>query len=210
MDTNHLRVQLRNLEREAQSSLAADASFLEALQCLKWQIDRDARVKAAMNALRDRGLKVFSSFTPRIRIRLLAGETIVALPTNTAESNRPHAEDFGYVNQIATEPLIQAVRDAASAVVLNSRHSLQLDGIVNEAVQANSAFEKIATDIERAGYQVNLCLDLSAYAQVRDPRSKMSHVAKKSPVPPDMDSCSPMALSGQDLQFLKDMRILPE
>jgi hypothetical protein len=210
MDTKYLRVQLRNLEREAQSSLAADASFLEALQCLKWQIDRDARVKAAMNALRHRGLRVFSSFTPRIRIRLLAGETIRALPTDTAESNCPRGEDFGYVNQIATEPLIQAVRDAASAVVLNSRHSLQLDGIVNEAVHANSTFEKIATAIERAGYQVNLCLDLSAYAQIRDPRQLVSLVEKMEPGRPDVGASSRTDYSSQDLQFLKDMNILPE
>lgn len=207
----------QSLEREARSALARDASFLEVLQCLKWQIDNDAHVKAAVRALQDRGLSVFTSFAPRIRIRLAAGETILALPGSGAASNAPNPADQVSVNRLACEPLVQKVRDAASAVVAASPHCRQLHGIVSEAVQANSRFERIAVAVERAGYRVQICLDLSAYAQVREPGRtpeglhdfRISPLQESNSRPPDSRKGCHLPLSSRDLQFLKELRIQP-
>jgi hypothetical protein len=202
------------LAKEAQSTLARDGSFLEALQALKWEVDRDARVKAAMHGLRDRGLSVFTSFVPRIRIRLHAGDTVLALPKDGAKSSRPDVLDLGPVRSMTNEPLTQELRDAASAVLTDSPHCRHLDGIVNEAVQANSVFERLAAAVERAGYELQICLDLSTYTQVREQSSSGAQMPGHQ-VPQTENQSSQMnsgvlLLSDLDEQFLKAMRISPD
>jgi hypothetical protein len=39
---------------------------------------------------------------------------------------------------------------------------MELEGIVNEAVYASREFQEMASRVESAGYQVLICLDLSA------------------------------------------------
>jgi len=218
MDANTLRSLLQNLEREAQSAVAQDASFLEAVQFLKWEVDRDARVKAAMRALQYRGLSVSRSFTPRIRIRLLTGETMLALPKSGPGSNRPAGENLGCLRQIASELVTQQLRDAARAVVATSSSCRQLDRIVNEAVQANAIFERNAAVAERAGYEVQICLDLSTYAQVSEqsstvaqlPRYQLSRDETRRPKALSSEEGAHLPLSSRDLQFLKQLRIRPD
>ena len=218
MDRNTLRWLLQKMEKEAQSTLARDGSFLEALHALKWEVDRDARVRAAMGALRDRGLSVFTSFVPRIRIRLHAGETMLALRQDSAKSNAPDAEDLDSFREKKNEPLTEELRDAASAVIASSPYCRHLDAIVNEAVQANGAFERIATSIERAGYELQICLDLSTYAQVREqvsnsaqlPRHRVSRSEARQTESRHGNEPLRLSLSSQDVEFLKGMRISPD
>jgi hypothetical protein len=209
---------LQKMEKEAQLALANDGSFLEALQALKWEIDSNTRVRAAMRALRDSGLSVFTSFAPRIRIRFHSGERVLALQRDAAEWNSLDAEDFHGVSRTESEPLSHEVRDAASAVIAASGYCRLLDEIVNEAVQANSVFERIAASIERAGYELQICLDLSTYAQVRPKNSTVAQTRgyrssraesewRPSPTP---EENFPLRLSGHDVQFLKDLRIRPK
>lgn len=211
MDRNTLRWLLQKMEKEAQSALARDGSFLEALQALKWEVDKDFRVRAVMRELQDRGLSVFTSFAPRIRIRLHAGETVLALRNDGAKLNAPDTEDVDRSSQTANEPLTQDLRDAAGAVIAASPYCRHLDAIVNEAVQANGAFERIASTIERAGYELQICLDLSTYAKVREqsstgiqsPGHHVSRAEKKQ------SRASLMPLSAVDVQFLKELGISP-
>jgi hypothetical protein len=218
MDRNTLRWLLQKMEKEAQAALARDGSFLEALQALKWEVDKDFRVRAAMRPLRDRGLSVFTSFVPRIRIRLHAGETVLTLHRNSETSNPADAEDFRSVSQMVSDPLTQELRDAASAVVAESSYCRQLDRIVNEAMQSHGAFEQLAAAVERAGYELQICLDLSTYAQVREQTSTATQSAgyhgsrpeTKQTRPPNSEQASRLHLSSLDVQFLKAMRISPD
>ena len=218
MDENKLRALLRNLEQAAQSALANDASFLEALQGLKWEVDRDAHVRAAIQALRNRGLIVFSSFAPRIRVRLRSGEEVMALLDDIRTSDRPGAEDVEYANQVGSEPLSQGVRDAASAVVGASLYCRELNRIVNEALHASAGFEKMAGPLERAGFELHICLDLSTYACVR-PQTRQgaqpidrgaSATKRQQRKSQSAGKRSQLPLSGQDIEFLKSLRIRPQ
>ena len=216
MERNKLLALLQNLERIAERALAKDASFLEALQVLKSEVDRDARVRAAKHALRNQGLIVFSSFSPRIRIRLHAGENVVALPEDVRAAGRSDSEHFQHMNQIGSDPVTQGVRDAASAVVGSSLHCRQLNRIVNEALQANGRFERTAGPLERAGYQLDICLDLSTYARVRQPAAQRSpsvdHRASTRRQQSEALTSGKrwqLPLSGQDMEFLKRLRISP-
>jgi len=215
MDGITLRWLLQKMEKEAQSALARDGSFLEAFQALKWEVDRDARVRSAASALRNRGLSVFTSFVPRIRIRLHAGDTVLALLKDGARSSRLHNEDLDPVGPMTTEPLTQELHDAASAVVADSRYCWQLDGIVNEAVQGNGVFERLAAAVERAGYELQICLDLSTYAHVREQcsigaQTLGDHVPETEKQQASQMNSGVLTLSDLDVQFLKGMRISPD
>jgi hypothetical protein len=212
---NTLRTLLRDLEREAQRTVDGDASFLEALQNLKREVDGDPRVKAVIRAFQAQDLAVASSFDPRIRIRLHMGETIVAVPEPlpfTRESYSQETQDeFG--SEAATEQL----RDAANAVVGASPLCQELDRIVNEALRANPSFEQLAAGLERAGYELHICLDLSLYARVSNqppyaaPAAERKVMRNSRRAHPQPASAEPYAfpLSSQDLEFLKRMKISP-
>ena len=215
MDRNKLRWLLQKMEKEARSALFTDGSFLEALQALKWQVESDAQVRAATLALQERGINVFTSFVPRIRIRLFAGETVLAPKDNTAGSSYPDIEDRDPVTEISSEPITRELCDAASAAIAASPYCRHLDVIVNEAVKANGLFDRLAAAIERAGYELQISLDVSTYAQVRGPRlayaqspnGRVSPAATQQFQPTDSDDTSGLYLSSDDMQFLKDLRI---
>jgi len=219
MERSKLDIQLRNLEREAQNALTDDVSFLEALQGLKWEVDSDARVKAATQALRNRGLMVCSSFAPRIRIALHAGEDVFALPKHSPAENLPDAEDADHAREIVSGAATQELRDAATAVVSASLYCRQLDGIIGEALHATAGFERIAAKLERAGYQLHICLDLSTYARVYEARSEgltspedKQSLNERQRSRSRSSSLSPrdrwqLPLSGQDIEFLRKLNI---
>lgn len=216
MDRDTLCWLWQKLEREARRVLSRDGSFLEALQALKWEVDRDSHVRAATRALRDRGLSVYDSFVPRIRIQLYAGGMALDLPGHGTSSSRADAQDLEHVNQSTSESLTHELRDAASAVVAASLYCYQLNGIVNEALQTSRAFDRIAAIVESAGYELQICLDLSTYAAVRQssavthfPRYRSSQEKAPRVTPPDCKNGSHLSLSGKDLQFLKELRISP-
>jgi hypothetical protein len=76
---------------------------------------------------------------------------------------------------------------------------------VNEAVAANHSFEKMASELENAGYEVILSLDLSAYAQVRESSTPVGMLPARrrdySETPPIIE------LSAHDHDFLKALKI---
>jgi hypothetical protein len=215
MDRSALRSQLRDLEHEAQSALAGDACFFEALQALKWEVDNDARVRDAMRALRDRGLSVYSAFVPRVRVWLHAGETVLALHSDSTRANLREDQGQDRLDQVSSDSLTQELRDTASSVLAASLYRRQLKRIVNEALQASEAFERLAAGVERSGYELQICLDLSTYAQVREKKltAAPDHVSRTETHPPMLANAvetSRLPLSRLDVDFLKELRIRPD
>lgn len=197
VDRKIMRLLLENLERAAEETLQRDVAFYEALRALNWEIDNDPMVQATVGELQAAGRSVFKSFTPRIKIRVRTEEGIFALPRPADVPIGPPVEKVSR--------LIQELRNAASEVVRNSRHYRALDSIVNGVVQSNHRFEEIASQIESAGYEVLICLDLTAYAQVQG-----IAVATRTPGEPSAAPNLPMHLSGTDLTFLKVLGISAE
>jgi len=197
LDKRTMRSLLKSMESVAMSTLQQDSAFYEALHALKWEIDNDPGVQSAVQSLRAAGQSVFSSFVPQIKVRVRTEEGIFTL-TRQAESSSLEPEPFG--------ALTRELKNAASAVIVKSRHCEELNHIVNEAVAANHNFEKMACEIENAGYEVPLSLDLSAYAQVRQSSApvRMLPPARR----PDHSKAAPiMELSAHDHDFLKALKI---
>jgi hypothetical protein len=215
MDRDKLQSLLLKMENQAQIALAEDASFLEALHVLKCEIDSNYQVRAAMRAFRDRGMRVFASLKPRLRIQVHAGETVLALPNDEPGFDRSIGRTFEDFTDTPNEPLVREMLDAASSVLVASRHCRYLEQIISEAVQANRAFERMAKAIEGEGYELRICLDLSTYAHVypKDTGSEAAstcyarQVQTVKPLSSDSAEGILLSLSGQDAQFLKDLRI---
>lgn len=185
------------MESVAVSALQQDSAFYEALHALKWEIDNDPGVQSAVQNLRAAGQSVFSSFVPLLKVRVRTEEGIFAL-TPQAETSALVPEPVG--------ALTQELKNAASAVIVKSHHCIELNRIVNEAVAANHSFEKMACEIENAGYEVLLSLDLSAYAQVRQssaPVHALQPVRK-----PDYPKAPPsIKFTAHDYDFLRALKI---
>jgi hypothetical protein len=197
IDRKTMRSLLENMEQAAEESLHQDSNFYEALQALKWEIDNDPQVRSTMSELQAAGRKVFNSFVPHIKIRVRTAEGVFALP-KPAQTAECETEEAGR--------LTQTLRNAAGAVIKKSRHYRKLDAIVNQAVGASDRFEGIASKVEKAGYEVLICLDLSAYAQVQGsvPPRRLAlpqHVPTPGPEPVSI------VLSGADRNFLKSLKI---
>lgn len=197
MDRDTLRSLLAKMEQEAETVLAANAAFFEALQALKWEIDSDPRVQSVIRKLRATGVSMFISFVPRIRIRARAGKLVLALSRQTAESN--------HYTGSQDEELTHVLRDVAIAVIARSRYCRELNAIVNEAVQASESFERDASEAEAAGYELLICLDLSTYTQIRHRTAPRFQVEEGERV--SGDAAFQLQLSRSDIQLLKELRI---
>ena len=197
IDRKTIRSLLENMERAAEHTLQQDAAFHEALQALKWEIDSDVRVQSAVAALQAAGRQVFNSFVPHIKIRVKTGEGTFALPKAALIPAAPAGEQV--------DRLIEELKEAASAVIMSSRHRHELDTIVNEAVGANDRFEGMASQIERAGHELVICLDLSAYAQVRASTPRLPFPETRKPV--SCDQPFNLQFSAHDLTFLKALGV---
>lgn len=193
-----MRELLKDMESTAEKVLQQDSSFFEALQALKWELDSDARVQSAVRGIRAAGQSVFSSFVPRIKIRVRTDEGIFALAKPPA---MPASSALGAVGRLAQE-----LKTAASAVIINSRYRGELEQIVNEAVTGNDNFESLALQIESAGYEVLISLDVSAYAQIR-PASAAPDRLLPAHRHSSTDEPTTMRLSSYDLCFLKALKI---
>ncbi len=206
-----MRSLLEKMERAAEETLQQDSAFYEAVRALKSEIDNDPQVQATVDELRAAGRSVFSSFVPHIKIRIRTEEGVFALPKRPPIAVSPAAEQVGR--------LTQELRTAASAVIKNSRYYRELDTIVNEAVGASDRFEGIAAEIENAGHEVLICLDLSAYVEVQGaataphevretkPRQKRPQVSREAKPQMPRETPFPIQLSGHDRAFLKDLGI---
>jgi hypothetical protein len=213
IDRATMRSLLESMERVAEETLQQDSAFYEAVRALKQEIDNDPQVQATVGELRAAGRSVFSSFVPHIKIRVRTEEGVFALPKRAQITMTPAAEQVGR--------LTQELKSAASAVIKKSRYYHELDAIVNEAVGANDRFEGIAAEIENAGHEVLICLDLSAYVEVQGttaPPRQVRQVKPRDPKPQEMkpretktqirsEAPFPIQLSGHDRQFLKGLGI---
>jgi hypothetical protein len=198
IDRQTMRSLLENMELAAQETLQLDSAFYEALWALKREIDNDPLVQSTVNELQACGRSVFSSFVPRVKIRVRTEEGIFALPRPGHNAVVPAVERVGR--------LTQELRDAASTVIKRSRFYRELGTIVNVAVGASDRFEEIASEVESAGYEVLICLDLSAYAQVKGPAPVHPQVLEANAKIPRLEPV-PMRLSGSDQTFLKTLGI---
>jgi hypothetical protein len=194
IDDKTMRSMLEGMETAAEEALRGDPAFHETLRSLKAEIDRDPRVQSIVNRLHAVGSRVFSSLIPRIKIRIRTSAGEISLPER-------HRNAAGSPTAVAQ--LTQELKSAASSVIMRGRYREVLDHIMNDAVGASDRFEGIAAELERAGHEIVICLDLSAYAQVRElavPAAKARNL---------LVSGEPLAhlLSRQDLQFLKDLKI---
>lgn len=190
-----MRSMLENMESAAEEALREDRAFYEALQSLKAEIDRDPRVQSAVKSLRDRGSRVFSALIPHVKIRIRTNDGVLALPSKEQKSSVALVEPVAH--------LTQELKNAASAVIMRGRVREELDSIMNQAICANGRFEGIASEIERAGHEVVICLDLSAYAEVRGSSQTIRHARSSS----NSKEFFHGMLSGHDLKFLKAMGI---
>jgi hypothetical protein len=198
MDQYSIQGLLKEMENAAEQVLQHDAAFFEALQALKWEIDGDPKVKSAARDLRAAGQRVFSSFVPHIKVRI-----------RTQTALHEAAKPAGAAGPSAADPIarqIQELKNAASAVIMASRYCQELERIVNEAVTASESFESLASRVERAGHEVVISLDLSAYVQVQASsaavdRSHGTALQNSSREPANIK------LSSYDLSFLKALKI---
>lgn len=201
MDKRAMRGLLKDMESTAEKVLQQDSSFFEALQALKWEMDREPRVQSAARGLRAAGQSVFSSFVPRIKMRVRTEEGIFTL------AKPPVIPASSVLDPVAS--LARELETAASAVIVNSRYCRELERIVNEAVTASDTFENLAFQIESAGYEVLISLDVSPYAQIQPvaaapDRLLPAHRRSSTDEPATMD------LSSYDLGFLKALKIKPD
>jgi hypothetical protein len=195
IDRRRMRSLLEGMERAAEETLQQDSAFYEAVQALKVEIDSDPVVRSMVSELRAAGRSVFNSFVPRIKIRVRTEEGIFALPKPNGIRQTPAIEQVGR--------LAQELRNAASAVIKKSRYYNQLDNIVNEAIDSSDRFEGIAARAESAGYEVLICLDLSAYAQIQSPLQE----GQAADVETEDTSPVNIRLTAGDRKFLTALRI---
>lgn len=199
MDKTEMRALLAQMETAVEGVLQQDAAFFEALHALKFEIDEDARVKSAVHELRAAGQRVFSSFVPRIKVRVRTEEGIFTL---ARPSEAPSHDAVELVAKLAQE-----LKDAASAVILGSNYCRELERIVNEAATGSDTFEQLASRIERAGYQVLISIDLSAYAQVQASSAPAAPVHRSNRRISANNERVNTRWSADDVNFLKQMKI---
>lgn len=198
IDRKIMRSLLEKMEHAAEETLQRDAAFHKALLALKSEIDSDPIVQATVRQLQATGGTVFRSFVPHIKIRVRTEEGIFALPRPAQVPGSDRAE--------TVDSLLTELKNAATTVIKNSRYYHQLDSIVNEVIGTSERFEGIASEIESAGYEVLICLDLSAYAQVQG-MARPSHRHWQTHTELSREQALLIQLSGSDRKFLADLKI---
>jgi hypothetical protein len=197
MNKHAMQELLQEMKSAAELVLLRDAAFFEVLHALKSEIDGNPKVKSAVRNLRAAGQTVFCSFVPDIKVQIRTKEGLVAA-SEPARAPEPAA-----VGPIAR--LTRELWSAASSVIMTSRHCKELGRIVNEAVTSSESFENIASQVEDAGYEVSINIDLSAYAQVQTSSAmEQSDEAKRTDL---SEEPLEIELSSYDLRFLKQLKI---
>ena len=198
IDKTQMRSLLVNMERTAEEVLQRDAAFFETLYALKSEIDKDPHVRSAMQVLEATGHRAFTSFVPRLNIRVRTGNDVLGLPHPAESSCALPSEHTREVND--------ELRRAASAVIQRSSHRQELDAIINEAIGSSDSFERMASEIERAGYEIVICIDFSPYTRVHGVDFAMPQ--RQLPQPPNTGDAVPaLRLSKSDLRFLSELKI---
>lgn len=198
IDEKTLQLKVESMERAAEDALRCNAAFSEALNALKSEIDLDPQVRSAVISLQTSGKRVVGTVVPHVKIRIKTSKGQVALPSQRQVSVTPAPAK---VAQSALE-----LKHSTIAVIMRSRYREELDAIVNEALANSLFFEQLASDIENAGHEVVICLDLSLCEEVENSSKTFSGPIEKSSI---ARSLNPLArlLSDRDLDFLKSMKI---
>jgi hypothetical protein len=186
---------LQEMERAAELVLLRDATFFEELQALKSEIDGNPSVRSAVRNLLAAGQTVFCSFVPNIKVRIRTKEGLVAA---AEPALAPEPAAAGPIARLTRE-----LRNAATNVIMTSPHCKELGRIVNEAVMSSESFEKIASRVERAGYEVIINIDLSAYAHTSSAMEQPEEARRTDVSEEPLE----MELSSYDLRFLKGLKI---
>lgn len=194
IDDKTIWTMLERMQSAAEEALRDNPVFYETLRSLKAAIDHDPRVQSAVGRLNATGNRVSSSLIPRVKVRVRTRSGEISLPD---QKQLPAAPSAPVAN------LTQELKNATCAVMIRGRYREELDEIMNQAVGACVRFEGLAAEVERAGYEVVICLDLSAYARVQESREPIGETRNST------SSKEPLArlLSGQDMKFLKDLKI---
>ena len=197
IDKKIMRSQLDSVEQNAEAILRENPSFAEALEALKKEIDQDAGVRAATRQLVAAGRRVSNCFAPRVRIGIKGRNEVQELSGNAVDPA---------FSQDPIAGLIVKLTEAAGLVVQNSRHCERLEDLVQEAVTGSDHFDEIASEIESAGQQLVIGLDLAVFAQDSAPRNP----APKKPVRSEkvlVAGSTKVQLSAADLKFLQALKI---
>jgi hypothetical protein len=194
IDDKTFRTMLEGMESAAEEALRDDAAFYKTLRSLKSEIDRDPRVQSAITKLHLSGSRIYSSLVPRVKVRIRTSTGEISLGDRNKSSN-----DFS----APVAHLTRELRTAANAVMMQGRYRELLDQIMNQAIESSDRFERIASEVERAGNEIVICLDLSTYARVQETTKPNLRATDLS------SSTEPLArlLSEQDRKFLKDLKI---
>ena len=187
------------MERAAEDVLQHDSAFFESLHALKDEIERAPRVQTALHRLQRFGNCIFTSFVPRIYVRVRSENGTLGLAPSLTYPSQSMASDPQFQN------LTEELRTAAAEVINSSNYRAELNVVVNEAISASDVFERTASRIEHEGYEVIICLDFSTYTQVRGnessiPRPRRSGLART-------ECCTTLSLSASDLRFLTTLGI---
>src|SRR5579864_2724207 len=198
LNRQEMRSRLEILEQAAQQILQQDSAFHEAVRLLQREIDNDPLVQSAVYRLQAAGRRVLRAFVPHIRIRIKTEEGVFTLPGPGAGPQVP-----------ADEPVVRLTRElknAAGAVITRSRCRRDLELIVNRAMAASDSFEDIASELQSAGHEVLISLDLSTYAQLDEAPATLFD-ALETHQPDVIDEPLKNLLSDYDLIFLKELKI---
>lgn len=196
LDEKAIRLKIENMERAAEEALLQNAAFFEALHMLKLEIERDPQVQCAVNKLQIPASTVSSSFVPHVQILIKTSKGEIALPRR-----REGPRAAGQATQLTLE-----LRQAASSAIRRNPYREELESIVNEALETSCPFERMASEIESAGHEVVICLDLAACAQFAEPSEVSSRLTEANSI---TDYADPLRrlLSDRDLDFLNSLKI---
>jgi len=198
IDKPEMHLLLQTMERAAKDVLQHDPAFFETLHALKAEIERTPRVQVALNGLQRLGNGSFTSFVPRInvRVRTKNGVHDLTSPGLTYPSQMRNSDP-------QFQSLTEELRAAAAEVINGSNYRKELNVVVNEAISSSDIFEGIASRIEHEGYEVIICLDFSTDTQVRGNRSSLPRRSGLA-----TSECSAaLSLSTYDLTFLTTLGI---
>jgi len=120
---------LQTMERAAEDVLQHDSAFFESLHALKDEIERAPRVQTALHGLQRFGNCIFTSFVPRIYVRVRTENGTLGLAPSLTYPSQSMASDPQFQN------LTEELRTAAAEVINSSDYRAELNVVVNEAIK---------------------------------------------------------------------------
>lgn len=216
MNRDMLQSILQTIECRAQKALAGDATFLEALPALNSALEDDLREQAAGHKLGYRRVSGFSSFAPHITIRARAGETSLTPSEHAGRAVQADTEIAARMCASDTGSMREHLCDVINAFIADGSLCREVKIIISEIVHADAVLRRLASAVERAGYRLLICIDLSMNADVREQypahlrsESHNTKYARARHAEPS-DARISLQLSDVDIHFLNALRIRHE